>query len=72
MSSVVIEVPEALANRLHERAAKEGITVEQKAVQLLQGWAQQHEVSVEEFHAQVEIAREELERYRNTFGELSR
>lgn len=72
MSAVVVEIPDALMSRLRGRAEQEGVSVEQKALQLLQSWAQVEAPSPEEFHKQVQIAREELDRYRNTFRELSR
>jgi plasmid stability protein len=72
MSAVVIEVPETLMARLRDRAGQEGLSMEQKALDLLSRWAQRDALPAEEFHQQVEIAREEMERFRNTFRELSR
>jgi len=67
MSAVTIEVPETLLKSLRSRAEHEGVSLEQKTVELLQSWVRQQSVSPEQFHQQVEIAREELERFRNTF-----
>jgi hypothetical protein len=72
MSAVTIEVPETLLNSLRTRAQQDGVSLEQKTVELLQASVRQTPVSPAAFHEQVEIAREELERFRDAFRELSR
>jgi len=72
MSALTIHLSESLLEKLNGRAREEGTSVEAKTIALLEQWAQQQSVSADEFHRQVEVAREELERFRNTFRELSR